>query len=114
MIKGYLYQENSSGAIKLASQLTRAARDYPCIKCGKEGETRAAHYNGPRQHVFGKGRGVKCSDIVVAYFCQSCDAEFTEGSTSERWPNRWERSEEFEYYCLLTMIQLYNDGVIAA
>ncbi len=94
------------------SKLTKAANGMPCIRCGKIGETRACHYNGPRQHDFGKGRGIKANDIATAEFCQSCDDRFTEGSTDDFWANKWERSEEFMYWSILTNIRRFNEGVL--
>jgi len=92
------------------SKLTESSRDKTCIKCGAEGAY-SCHYNGPRQHDYGKGRGIKCHDIVTAEFCHSCDQEFTEGSTSHLWANKWERSEDFLHYVTLTNIRRYEDGV---
>lgn len=87
-------------------KLTDAARDQPCIRCGNEGETRACHYAGFRQHSFGKGRGQKASDHCVAYFCEACDQLFSEANY-----HKWEggsksidRSEQFLYYIVLTII----------
>ena len=87
-----------------------SAKDRPCIRCGKPGETRTAHYNGLRQHAYGKGRGIKCSDIATAEFCHCCDQLFSEsnyplfagGSKSV------ERSEEFLHWCMMTQIRKAN------
>lgn len=87
------------------SKITAHAKDMPCINCGKEGETRACHYNGVRQHDFGKGRGIKASDEATAEFCHECDQRFTEGSTDEMWANKWERSEEFMFWVIMTAIR---------
>ncbi len=94
------------------SKLTKSAHDKSCIRCGKEGETRAAHYNGGRQHFYGKGRGIKASDIATAELCHGCDQMFTEGSTSTDWATRWERSEEFLHLIMLTKIRRVENGAI--
>ncbi|MCB1757522.1 MAG: hypothetical protein KDJ38_18515, partial [Gammaproteobacteria bacterium] len=91
------------------NKLTDQARHYPCIRCGRPDETRAAHYNGLRQYMLGKGRGIKCCDIASAHLCHSCDQLFTEGH-NENWDNTTERSEEFLFWCLMTAKRLYDDG----
>ena len=85
----------------------------PCIRCGMDGETRACHYNGVRQLAFGKGRGIKCADEATAEFCHKCDQDFTEGSTSELWANKWERSEEFMYWIIMTSIRRGKDRMFS-
>ena len=87
------------------SKITQHAKDMPCICCQREGETRACHYNGPRQLSFGKGRGIKASDEATAEFCHECDQRFTEGSTDPMWANKWERSEEFMFWVIMTAIR---------
>ena len=92
-------------------KIDRDTHDRPCIRCGKEGETRRCHYNGFRSHGLGKGRAIKASDLAVAEFCQHCDDRFSEayyplwqdGSKS------MERSEEFLYWILLTQMRRSNE-----
>jgi len=91
------------------SKITKGAKGQSCIKCGHP-ESFAAHYNGPRSHSFGKGRGIKAHDLMSAEFCHRCDQEFTEGSTSPRWKDKWERSEEFMFYIGLTNIRRFEEG----
>ena len=93
------------------STLTRKAKGQDCIKCHGP-DAYACHYNGPRQLVFGKGRSIKCHDLMTAEFCSRCDAEFTEGSTDPRWKDKWDRSEEFMYWISLTNIRRYNNEII--
>lgn len=93
------------------SKITQSAKEMSCIRCGKEGETRACHYNGPRQHDYGKGRGIKANDLATAEFCHDCDQHFTEGSS--HWSNKWERSEDFLHYIMLTNIRRLKNGVIS-
>ena len=83
------------------------AADQSCIRCGRIGETRAAHYSGFRQHMLGKGRGIKGNDRGTADFCHACDTVFSEASYGQ-WPGgskNVERSEEFLFYILLTNIR---------
>ena len=90
------------------SKLTDSAKGSVCIKC-QAPHAYACHYNGPRQHSLGKGRGRKCHDLMSAEFCHRCDQEFTEGSTSLKWKDKWERSEEFMYWIGLTNIRRYEE-----
>lgn len=61
-------------------KIDRDTQYRPCIRCGREGETRRCHYNGFRSHGLGKGRGIKASDLAVAEFCQHCDDRFSEAN----------------------------------
>lgn len=97
---------------KKIQKIRSAAADYPCVRCDKDYTTRGAHYNGKRQLTLGKGRSIKGHDFGIAYFCDECDALFTEGSTSDMWATKWERSEEFLFYCMLTLIMLEADGIL--
>ena len=85
----------------------KLAEHRPCIRCGRPGETRRAHYNGLRQHSYGKGRGIKCNDVAVAEFCQHCDDRFSEANYPlwEDGSKSIERSEEFLHWCMLTQIR---------
>jgi len=93
-----------------SKKLTNSARDQDCIRCGKDGETRACHYNGQRQHQYGKGRGIKCSDLMTAEFCHTCDQEFSEGS--QEWLHPDERDAEFFHWINLTNIRRIANGVL--
>jgi hypothetical protein len=92
-------------------KLTQSSKGSICIKCGAP-DAYSCHYNGPRQHSYGKGRGIKCNDLLTAEFCHKCDQEFTEGSMLLRWyGNKWERSEEFLHWICMTNIRRYNEGL---
>ena len=86
------------------SKLTESSRGKTCIKCGREGAY-SCHYNGKRQHSYGKGRGIKGNDVASAEFCHACDNRFSEGSTDPMWATKWERSEEFQHWILMTIIR---------
>jgi len=90
-----------------------AAQYVPCIRCGKEGETRACHYNGMYQISFGKGRGQKCSDFATAEFCHDCDQLFSEGSTpfGKDICGKAMRSDELQRYIILTNIRRIERGI---
>lgn len=92
------------------SKADREAQHRPCIRCGRPGETRNSHYCGWRAHQLGKGRGIKASRQAMAEFCQACDDLFGEHGYS-RWPGgskSIERSEEFLFYVVLTLIRRAN------
>lgn len=93
------------------SALTRSSNGETCIKCGNNGAY-SCHYNGKRQHHFGKGRSQKCNDMATAEFCHKCDIRFTEGSTDPMWDSKWERSEEFLYWCMMTNIRRWENETI--
>lgn len=88
------------------------ARDRPCIRCSRPGETRPAHYCGFRQHAYGKGRGIKADDTMTAEFCQACDDLFSEASY-HLWPGgskSVERSEEFLHWVAMTNIRRNHES----
>lgn len=101
---------------KLTAKMMAAARrtDNPCIRCGSTGTTCGRHYNGLRQQAYGKGRGIKCHPFLVADFCNACDAEFQEGSVPKNdFPKRIEYSEEFQHWCLMTLIRRNEQEYLA-
>lgn len=98
---------------KLEKILTYA-KGQPCVRCGRnDGTTCARHYNGLRQHWYGKGRGIKCNPLITAHLCLSCDQLFSEGNLSD-FENEVDRSEQFLHLVALTLISLANHGVLKA
>jgi len=93
------------------SKLTQSSKGKTCISCGAPGAY-SAHYNGPRQHDYGKGRGVKCNDLATAELCAICDSLFTEGGMPPGCGTKWERSEAFLHLIMLTNIRRLRDGVL--
>jgi len=91
------------------SKITKSAKGKTCINCGAS-DAYACHYNGPRQHRYGKGRGIKCHDIASAELCHECDQMFTEGSDNPMWETKWDRSEHFQHLIILTNMRRYDDG----
>jgi len=99
------------------SKVMAAAKDMPCIRCGNTHGVMARHYNGPRQHKYGKGRSIKCHWLMTAEFCGFCDEIFTEGSffkfkKPENWASEWDRSEWFLHWIAETNIRREKNGVI--
>ena len=93
------------------SKLTKSAKGVSCIRCGREGETRAAHFNGTYQHQYGKGRGIKAHDMVTAELCHACDQLFTEGSTGS-FTSKDDRDAQFLHLICLTNIRRFDNGVL--
>jgi len=85
------------------SKLTQSAKGKDCIRCGAP-DAYACHYNGIRQHSFGKGRGIKANDLVTAEFCYRCDQDFSEGIT-KNFESSEDKSEQFMFYILMTIIR---------
>ncbi len=67
-----------------------------------------AHFQGDRSSALGKGRGIKCSDIMKAPLCKKChnyfDIEIERKSI--------EKSEEFLFYISLFIVQEFEAGNI--
>lgn len=92
-------------------KLRQAARDQPCVRCGRVGNgTVLAHYTGARRGSYGGGFGLKVHDLLGAHLCAECHHHMDTGSRSKE--GRWEHSEEFQHYILLTLVNLWHRGVI--
>ncbi len=88
-----------------------AAKGQYCVKCfADDGTIVAAHYTGLRQHIYGKGRSVKGSDILTADLCWSCHEYFD--NPDERKSIR--RSEEFLNCIAITLMRRLEQGVLKA
>jgi len=94
-----------------SKKYTGAAKDQSCVCCGAyDGTICARHYNGQRQHIYGKGRGIKCSDLATADLCEACETQFSEGINNHE--SKDERSEAFLHYCMLTIMRRVEQGVL--
>jgi hypothetical protein len=94
------------------SKLRDAARDQICVVpgCGSRDDVVLAHYFGPRRHSYGGGLSIKGHDLIGAHLCAAHHAEM---DTLLRDKDRkWEHSEQFLHYCALTLIRLWDQGVI--
>ena len=90
-------------------KLRKAAHGKPCVRCHTHFEGNSGrHYCGLRQHLYGKGRGQKCHDFLIADLCPQCDSELNEGSARKS----VEHSEEFLHCCMLTLIRRHAEGVL--
>lgn len=87
--------------------------DNPCIRCHSTGSTCGRHYNGQRQHAYGKGRGIKCHPLMIADLCDACDEDFQEGSVDKNnYVARDIYSEEFQHWCIMSAIRRVERGII--
>jgi hypothetical protein len=91
-------------------KLTQASKGMTCIRCDAP-DAYACHYNGDYQHKYGKGRGIKCHDLMTADFCHRCDQLFSEGNKNN-FPIEENRDEIFFDYINLTNIRRFNNGVL--
>jgi hypothetical protein len=90
------------------SKLTSKTKGHNCIRCGSP-DAYACHYNGIRQHSFGKGRGIKANNLMTAEFCYHCDQLYTEGSTVG-FDDKVDRSEQFMFWVSMTNIARISRG----
>ena len=82
----------------------RAVASLPCVHCGREGETQAAHRNQ------GKGMGIKTDDCLTAALCQKCHSMIDQGNEGTR---GWRR-ELMDEAILKTLVQLAKNGLVKA
>jgi hypothetical protein len=104
--------QQAAGVSEKIQKIRDAANGQTCIVpgCGCTVGVVTAHYSGVRRGSFGGGLGMKVHDLVSAHLCQQ---HHTEQDTLNRDKDkRWENSEVFEFYCLLTIIRLYEQGVL--
>ena len=94
-------------------KLLSAARDCPhCMMCQKhnDGTIVAAHYQGLRQHSFGKGTGIKPTDSATAFICSHCHDK-VDGRMNWHIIDKTERSEEFLFAIVQTHDWLLKEGI---
>ena len=82
----------------------RAVASLPCVQCGAEGQTQAAHRN------MGKGMGIKTHDCWTAALCHTCHAVIDQGGHM----TRDERREALDRAILLTLAELAVKGLVKA
>tara|TARA_R100000935_G_C2768534_1_gene136683 strand:+ start:213 stop:545 length:333 start_codon:yes stop_codon:yes gene_type:complete len=98
-----------------SEKLLSAAKEATCVNCGIRDDTIvAAHYQGLRSHLYGKGKGQKPHDICTADLCHKCHRAFDnyevgEGSDIQK---KIDASEQFQHLILQTIIRRINEGVI--
>jgi|TARA_R100001530_G_scaffold63710_3_gene45810 hypothetical protein len=98
-----------------SKKLLAAARGASCVNCGRrDGTIVAAHYQGLRSPQYGKGKGQKPHDILVADLCHTCHTAFDgyemgQGTGLEK---KIDASEQFQHLILKTLIRRINEGII--
>lgn len=80
----------------------RAVASLPCVTCGREGATQAAHRNE------GKGMGLKTHDCWTAALCFDCHREIDQGGDL----TRDERREAMDRAILMTLQELARRGIV--
>lgn len=84
--------------------LTKLAKDQECIRCGSTVGVVLCHYTGVRRQSLGGGFGIKVADIAGAHMCGSCHEYMDRLSRNKE--KKWEHSEEFLFYVVLTVKRL--------
>lgn len=100
--------------------LRDAANGQRCIRCAGLKETVVgAHYTGARRAAYGGGFGRKVHDIVMAHLCQECHQWMDQlartdpqDESKDKDDIKWFHSEEFLHLCMLTVMRLYEQGVL--
>tara|TARA_Y100000114_G_C11754264_1_gene326017 strand:+ start:113 stop:448 length:336 start_codon:yes stop_codon:yes gene_type:complete len=98
-----------------SKKLLSASRGASCVNCGVRDETVvSAHYQGLRAHSYGKGKGQKPHDILVADLCHRCHSKFDnyQMGSGEGINKQIDQSEQFQHLILMTIIRRINEGVI--
>lgn len=88
-----------------SKKLLRSAEGQACVICGSVGTTVAAHANFVE---YGKGKGIKCPDSLVAWLCAGCHFQLDSGNVmtkSEKW-EMWHRA------FARTVVKLFEQGIV--
>lgn len=88
--------------------LRKLAEGQTCIRCGATEGVVLCHYTGVRRLAYGGGLGIKVEDAAGAHFCQGCHLYMDTLSRDKSL--KWEHSEEFQHYILLTILRLMEQG----
>ena len=80
----------------------RAVASLPCVSCGTEGQTQAAHRNE------GKGMSKKTDDCLTAALCVTCHSAIDQGKDL----TREERRSVMDFAILMTLVQLAKNGLV--
>lgn len=88
-----------------SEKLRRAVADQPCMSCGQEGQTQAAHANLSE---YGKGMAHKASDAALMALCVSCHSELDQGKTMDK----AERRDFQQTMIARTLVRLIELGVL--
>ena len=87
------------------------SRDQACVRCKrKDGTTVGAHYTGARRLSYNGGFGIKVDDWMIADLCGECHRYMDTLSRDKS--KKWEHSEEFLHYIMLTILRRAKRGDI--
>jgi hypothetical protein len=97
-------------------KLLAAANGQRCVNCGVKDDTVvAAHYQGIRAHLLGKGKGTKPHDLCVADLCTVCHRKFDNyeiSSMGTKYLRQIDQSEQFLYCVMQTLIRRYEQDIL--
>lgn len=88
--------------------LRKLAEGQACVRCGAIEGVVLCHYTGVRRGAYGGGLGIKVDDAIAAHLCQACHLYMD--TLSRNKSLKWEHSEEFQHYILLTILRLKEQG----
>ncbi len=88
-----------------SAKLRRLVADLPCMCCGQQGQTQAAHANFQG---FGKGIGIKASDAALMALCVRCHAELDQGQAMTK---EERRAVQYEWMAK-TWVMLAESGKV--
>ena len=106
-----------------SKKLLNGARDQSCVNCGaRDGTVVAAHYQGMRSHLLGKGTGHKPHDISVADLCHKCHRAFdlykispldeSISSVGDPYAKKIDVSEQFLFNIMKTILRRIDQGIL--
>lgn len=102
-----------------SKKMLNAAKDQSCVNCGaRDGTIVAAHYQGMRSQLLGKGMGIKPHDLCIADLCVRCHAAFDakdvnyNKSAVTSFDRSIDHSEQFLFLIMKTLIRRVEQGTI--
>lgn len=92
-------------------KLLAAAEGRPCTNCGVRDDTVVrAHYTGLRQHIYGKGKGIKGHDHIAADLCGKCHRTFDQ--YKQPLSSKIDMSEQFLHCVVMTLTRDIEEGIL--
>lgn len=85
-----------------SEKLRRAVAALPCVDCGREGQTQAAHSNQ------GKGLSIKASDARLMALCVTCHSKLDQGGVL----TKDERRRYEDEMVARTLVALIENGTL--
>jgi hypothetical protein len=89
------------------------AKAQSCVNCGvSDGTVVAAHYNGMRSHLFGRGTGHKPHDLCVADLCARCHRKFDMEFETDTFEKKIDKSEQFLFLIIKTLLRRISQDIV--